>query len=78
MPHLTAEKIDGMDAWEVRNAADALVRAKEIEADSKLHKAAMKIVDSKMKAAAQAKLDAVKAVSKSSEPSDQPTVTIQA
>lgn len=82
MPHtITAEKIDGMDAWEVRSAADTLIRAKEIEADSKLHKAAVKIVDGKMKAAAQVKLDAVNAVAKnpgkSSDPTKQPTITIQ-
>lgn len=82
MPHsMTAQKIDGMDAFEVRNAADTLVRAKEIAADSKLHKAALKLVDDKMKAAAQAKLDAIKAVGKNpgknSDPSKQSTVTIQ-
>ncbi len=79
---LTADKIDGMDAWEVRNAADTLIRAKEIETDSKLHKAALKIVDTKMKAAAQAKLEAINAVSKkpakSSDAANQPTITIQA
>lgn len=82
MPHLAVEKIDGMDAWKVRDAADTLVRAKEIEADPKLHKAAIKIVDVKMKATAQAKLEAIKAVgknpAKSKDPSKQPTITIQA
>ena len=82
MPHLGQEKIDGIDAFRVRNAADDLVGAKEIEADPKLHKAALKIVDDKMKAAAQAKLDAVNAVSKGksnpNNPSKQATVTIQA
>lgn len=82
MPHLTADKIDGMDAWEVRDAANTLIRAKEIEADTKLHKAAVKIVDDKMRATAKAKLDAINAVAKnpakSKDPSKQPTITIQA
>jgi hypothetical protein len=79
MPCETVKKIDGIDAWEVRNAANDLIRAKEIEADPKLYKAALKIVDKKMKATAEAKLDAIKkVVSKKKDPVNQPTVTIQA
>ncbi len=78
MASIIADKIDGIDAFEVRNAADTLVRAKEIEQDKKLFAAAQKEIDRKMKAAAQAKLDAIEAVSKKSSNSvHEPTVTIQ-
>ncbi len=36
----TNEKIGGMDAYEVRNAADTLMQAKEIEGKPKLYKLA--------------------------------------
>ena len=74
MPH--EEKIDGIDAWKVRNAAETLVEAKKIQAKPKLLAAATKEIDKNMVAEAQAKLDAVKAASKSPDPSKQPTVTI--
>ncbi|MDD5501973.1 MAG: hypothetical protein PHH26_00730 [Candidatus Thermoplasmatota archaeon] len=47
-------KIDGIDKWEVENAADALIRANEVKANPKLLKAAHKVLISKAAAATKA------------------------
>ena len=44
------EKIDGIDKWEVENAADTLRRAFEIKANPKLLRAAMKVVRKRQEA----------------------------
>ena len=41
------EMIDGIDKYKVENAAETLMRAQEIMADSKLKSAAMKILKKK-------------------------------
>ena len=51
----------GMDKWEVESAADNLIRAEEIKANPKLHKAASKLISDKLIAARAAKLEAAKA-----------------
>ena len=48
------EKIDGIDKWEVENAADTLQRALEIQADKKLVKAALKVLKKKSEASQKA------------------------
>ena len=48
------KKIDGIDEWEVRDAASTLRRAFEIKENSKLFKAAVKELKKEEKAAKQA------------------------
>lgn len=51
MPSPTSRKIDGIDKWEVEEAARTLIRAFEIQATPKLFDAAMKVVNAKASAA---------------------------
>lgn len=48
------KKLDGIDEWEVKNAADNLRRAQEIKADKKLFRAATKELRRQQKATTQA------------------------
>ena len=49
-----SEKIDGIDKWQVENAADALARAEEIKNNPKLCNAAMRVLKSKAEATKEA------------------------
>lgn len=44
------KKIDGIDRWQVENAADTIQRAMEIKQDKKLFKAALKCLKQKKEA----------------------------
>lgn len=51
---MATKKIDGIDEWEVKSAADSLRRAQEIKADKKLFRAATKELRRQQKATKQA------------------------
>ena len=58
------KKIDGFEVWEIRNAAESLVRAEEIKMNPKLNKLASKFISEKLLADAAAKAEATKAAAK--------------
>ena len=78
MPLDRPKMIDGIEAWKVENAAEALTRAKEIEQDAKLHKAAIRFIDKKIIVERQVKLDAARAAAPNPSKKKEPTVSIQA
>lgn len=52
MPQSVAEKLEKrrMDEWEIRSAADSLLRAEEIKADKELMKEVQKELEKRKKA----------------------------
>ena len=58
------KKIDGIQVWDIRNAADTLVRAEEIKANKKLNNLASKFISEKLLADIAAKKTAAEAAAK--------------
>jgi len=47
---MTEKKINGFDEWEIKNALDTLIQAKEIMKDAKKVKAVQQLITDKAKA----------------------------